>query len=88
MKPWNKPEKANEWRTKLEQIEDIEEWQVTPQKHPHFHAKIRTTDLIWNDRCQVDNILFFYLFFYILLMTLQGAGYFDDESVWYPWIIP
>ena len=45
MKPWNKPEKANEWRTKLEQIEDIEEWQVTPQKHPHFHAKIRTTDL-------------------------------------------
>jgi len=24
-KAWNKPEKANEWRVKLEQIEDFEE---------------------------------------------------------------
>ena len=24
-KTWNKPQKANEWRTKLEQIEDFEE---------------------------------------------------------------
>ena len=24
---WNKPEEANQWRAKLEQIEDLEEWQ-------------------------------------------------------------
>ena len=26
---WNKPEKAEEWLAKLEQIEDFEEWHVT-----------------------------------------------------------
>ena len=54
---------------------------LTP-KQPHFREFKRRTVLIWNDRCQVDDILlFFILFFYIFFMTLKGAGSFDDESV-------
>jgi len=33
-----------------------------PQKRPHFHSKIHTTGLIWNDRCQVNNIRLFFIF--------------------------
>ena len=40
----------------------------------------RCPGLIWNDLCQVPELIFFD-FLHIFFMTLPGAGGFDDESV-------
>ena len=56
---------------------------VLPFSHkwPRFLEGSLTTPLIWNDLCQVTIFGYFVHYSTFFLMTLQGAGCFDDVSV-------